>query len=61
MLVSTHFTVLQIVADQKMIKGGADFSFLPFPFFFLLSSQKMEKGLKEGLHCFFGSRGAGAP
>ena len=49
-----------------MIKGGADFSFLSFPFFFfllfflLVSSQKW-RGLKGGLHCFFRSRGAGAP
>ena len=49
-------------------KRGADFSFLSFHFFFLsflffflsfflLFFSKM----KEGLHCFFGSIGAGAP
>ena len=42
-----------------MVKGGANFFFLSF--FLILSSQKIEGGLKGGSMGFWGLGGAGAP
>ena len=53
------------MADPEIIKGEADFSFIPFSFFFLLFFSKMEgRGggcSREGSIVFIGSKGVGAP
>ena len=55
------------MADPGIDQGGAEF-LLPLPSFLLppllphsFFSKMKGGGLKEGLHCLWGSRGAGAP
>ena len=59
MLILTHSVYPnQAVTDLQIIKGGADFFFLPF---FLIISFKNGGGAQEGLHCFSGLGGLEPP